>query len=217
MRNTTNTMIGLLGGTFDPIHHGHLHIAKRVYDHIHCDDMIFIPCSQPAHRAQPSTTKEDRMNMLTLALQDFPQFDVDPCEMQREGPSLWIDTLKHLNSSNPQTHYCMIVGADAFNSMNTWHDWQHFFDYCHLIVVNRPHHPLSNQPWQKQLLLERGTDNKDDLKKSHHGHIYCLSIDPMDVSATSIRDRLNENIDIDIHCIPPQVYEYIVSNNLYGS
>ena len=131
--------IGLLGGTFDPIHNGHLAIAAAEQQQQQLDQVQFIPCPTPPHRQTPSASIEHRINMIKLAIADQPQFQLNELELQRSGPSYTIDTLIALAKPNQCLYF--IMGADNYLKFEQWHRWQEIPQYCQLLVYNRPGYP----------------------------------------------------------------------------
>lgn len=131
-------MIGLLGGTFDPVHHGHLRIALEAKEALGLTEVRFIPCRQPPHRGDASATAQQRLDLLRLACGDMPGFAVDTRELERPGPSYMVDTLASLRAERGDEPLCLILGWDAFLGLPGWHRWQNLLDYAHLAVVQRP-------------------------------------------------------------------------------
>ena len=134
--------IGLLGGTFDPIHLGHLHLAQTLLTTLDFQAIHFIPCYQPVHRTTPQASALDRMKMVELAIQAQPGLIADPTEIKRQGPSYMIDTLKTLRAQFPSTPLALIFSSESFEHFFTWKDWQDFLKLCHIVVANRQHLPL---------------------------------------------------------------------------
>jgi len=204
--------IGILGGTFDPIHNSHLYIAETVLQKLELDQIQFIPCPTPPHRTLPNTSVEDRVAMVKLAIQQNPKFQLNLLELNRTGPSYTIDTLKQL--FNPASRLYFILGMDSFNFFEQWHDWQEIIDYCHLIVVHRPNYKVDDYSPLHNWYLAHSTSDIQELKHTPHGLIYTLMIPGQETSATQIRENLTEEKSID-HIVPPAVAEYIAEHRLY--
>ncbi len=207
-------LIGLLGGTFDPVHNGHLHVAKSVLNLLPLDEIRLLPCYQPVHRAQPQASPEDRLAMLKLACDDLPKITVDEHEIKRAGPSYMIDTLRELKSENSHSHYCLILGQDAFSGFHLWQKWQTILDYCHLIIVTRPHSSNEYTDPLKTLIIDHRTDQIIDLTQDSSGKIVFCSIPALDVSATQLRLQLSKK-NCDTTIIPAKVCKYIEEHHLY--
>ena len=138
---TINKPLGILGGTFDPVHFGHLRMALDIYQHCDLQEVRLIPCKQPVYTSQKNDTQANsqaRLAMLRLAIADTPGLTVDERELQRETPSYTIDTLLSLRAALPQTPLCFIMGSDTLATLDTWHRWQEILDIAHLIVISRP-------------------------------------------------------------------------------
>lgn len=184
-------MIGILGGTFDPIHCGHLHIAHELLQQRVLDNIIIVPAGQPSHRKPPIATPEQRLAMAKLAIADEEKIEIDDCEIKRLGPSYTIDTLHYFKKKYADKSLALIMGADAFAHFTQWHAWEDILTLCKIIVVNRP-----------------GSENTLNLKRKNIQH---LTIPPMNISATAIRaGELSENI------LPEKVFEYIKKERLYN-
>lgn len=208
--------IGILGGTFDPIHEGHLAIAHEVHHALQLDYIMFIPCFSPPHREKPIASPTDRLAMLTLAIKNYPQFQLNPLEMQRKGMSYSIDTLLQLRQEMPQQSLCFILGADAFSQFNQWHEWERICDLVHLIVVTRPKVVLPQAEWLNTLLLQRKIEDTRELQTAPAGKIYFQPIQPIAVSATQIRQDIASGKKKGAG-LTPEVENYIVERGVYCS
>jgi nicotinate-nucleotide adenylyltransferase len=159
-------LIGLLGGTFNPIHFGHLRMAQELADALKLSEVRFIPSANPPHKSPPEVSAEHRAKMAQLAITDNPLFKLDSRELERTGASYTIDTLISLQEELGGTAaLCLIMGSDAFTHLNTWHRWQALTDYCHIILVQRP--SSVTQPKLAEeltaLLHDHYTENISDL------------------------------------------------------
>jgi len=185
-------LIGVLGGTFNPIHFGHLRLAQELTDALNLKEVRFIPAANPPHKDAPSVSAFHRAEMVKLAIADNPSFKLDERELQREGASYTIDTLISLRSKiGPEVALCLIMGSDAFTRLNTWHRWQEILDYCHIILVQRPPITVTNQPPlanELTLLLQNHyTENVSDLSDQNAGFIHMQTITALSISSTAIR------------------------------
>lgn len=210
-------IIGLFGGTFNPIHNGHIALAQSVADTLHCSQIRFIPAAIPPHKAIPAVTAQHRANMVQLAIADHPGFILDTCELDRQGASYTIETLHLLRHRLPDLSLCLIMGQDSYLKLPTWHRWQELLDYSHLLVVHRAEAETTLQ------LHAAHADKLVDIAQSAsrfaaqtHGLISYLPLTPPDVSSTHIRAALGQG-DTVIEAIPEKVLYYIKENHLYQS
>lgn len=206
--------IGLLGGTFDPVHQGHIQIAHEILQAYHLAEVRFIPCWQPVHRSAPIATPEQRLAMLSYALKNEPALKLDDCEIKRKGLSYTIDTIEFLRQQFPSAPLCLIIGADAWHGFPEWHRYQDILRLAHVIIATRPNHELSRSGKSADLLQQYQTENKSVLQASLAGNIFVHSLTAIDISATAIRDQLAKGqhpLDL-----PNAVHEYIVKQHLYS-
>lgn len=215
-------LVGILGGTFNPIHYGHLRMAQELADALSLDEIRFIPSAQPPHKDDVTVSAEHRAAMVELAIADNPLFTLDRCELERsdsnpEAASFTIDTLIDLSESlGGDAALCLIMGSDAFVKLNTWHRWEKLLDYAHIILVQRP----STQPQEKlpaeleTLLHNHYTELHDDLMHENAGFITMRPITAQDISATHIRNLLRHEKSVR-YLLPIEVIEYIEQNILY--
>lgn len=216
------SVVGLLGGTFDPVHYGHLHAADAVRRALHLAEVRLFPAGDPPHRAAPVATAAHRLAMLELALPEFPGLTLDAREIARPGKSYTVVTLAELRAEAPQRALALILGADAFLGLPTWHRWREVFDLAHIVVVERPDAPLPATPpapladeWAR-----RRVDAAEMLESAPAGAIYTLAIPPLPISATAIRRALAagpRGIEAVRAMVPPAVLAYIDRNQLYRS
>jgi nicotinate-nucleotide adenylyltransferase len=208
-------LIGVFGGTFNPIHHGHLRIAQEIAETLRLSQVKFIPSANPPHKTQPQVSAQQRAAMVELAIQDNPLFSLDMRELERTGPSYTIDTLKSLRSEHPHDTFCLMIGADAFAHFDQWHDWQSILNYCHLILVPRPDaHHLILSPALSTLLKQHATSVLDQLTLQPHGCIIEQEVTALDISSSQIRTVIGQRKN-PIYLTPPQVAEYLQQHRLY--
>jgi nicotinate-nucleotide adenylyltransferase len=182
-------MIGIYGGTFDPIHYGHLRTALDVKEAVGLDEVRFIPCQIPPHRGTPGATPEQRLAMLRAALTDAePGFRIDTRELERAGPSYMVDTLGSIRADiGPAAPLCLIVGLDAFLGLHRWHRWRQLFELAHILVMRRPG-PAPDLPDELRAELDdRATATPEPLRHSPAGLIHFVPVTQIDISATQIR------------------------------
>lgn len=206
--------IGLLGGTFDPIHYGHLRPARTAMQALGLDCVRVIPAFQPPHRALPIASPAHRLQMARLACAEFPGFVPDDCELRRGGPSYTVDTLTSLRAEyGNDASLCWLVGADAFAAMDSWRDAKHLFDLAHFIVLARPGGvTLAPPDW----LRARLTADAAAIQTRPHGSVLALAVAPEDISASAIRARLARGESV-TGLLPEAVSRYLHAHHLYES
>jgi nicotinate-nucleotide adenylyltransferase len=207
--------IAILGGTFDPIHNGHLYLANAVAQKFNFNKTKFIPCHTPPHRKKPIASTEQRIAMLEIAIKGNQFFELDDLEIKKGGVSYTIETLKLLREQLPDTPLCLIMGDDEFQSFVTWQKWDEILNYCHLIVVKRlagKEEPLL--PELTSLLAEKQTSDNNDLAKNLAGKIIQVEINALPISATKIRGLIKKGKSI-TGLVPTAVEKYIAEQGLY--
>ena len=181
-------MIGILGGTFDPVHYGHLKPAMDVKQALGMEQVRFLPNRLPPHRQSPWLSVEQRRKLLQIAIDPLPGFVMDTRELDRPGKSFMVDTLISLREDFPQTSLCLILGMDAFAGLPQWHQWQKILDLCHLVVTERPGFSWPTNP-EFQVLEASLVTDPEALKKADAGGILLQSASQLDVSSSDIRQR----------------------------
>lgn len=206
--------IGILGGTFDPIHIGHLRSAIEVLEGCELDEVRLIPGAVPPHRATPDVSAQQRLAMVQLAVQGIAGLSVDDRELGRDGPSWTIDTLLSLRAElAPQDRLYFILGQDAFAGLHLWHRWQEVFLHCHLLVLQRPHQPVELPEQIQALVQQRGVATAQAMQQPV-GQIALIEQTPMPVSATAIRQLRAAGRRIEF-LVPHGVANYIDCHGLY--
>lgn len=206
-------MIGIYGGTFDPVHYGHLRTALEIKALFQLAEVRLIPCARPPHRGDPLTSAEQRLTMLALALENQPGLVVDDCELKRSGPSYTVDTLAGLRAQFKRTPLLLFMGADAFAGLSTWHQWRRLFDYAHIVVMTRPGYRLPADI--KQYGDSWVTDSRQ-LSNALAGKLFFQTVTQLDISATAIRAMIANGQDPRF-LLPDKVLTYIQQNKLYTS
>ena len=210
-------LIGVLGGTFDPIHRGHAQLARDAVSALALDEVRCVPAGNPPHRSAPIAGAADRLAMAQLAFADQPGVVIDDAEIRQPGPSWTILTLERLRTALPDAALVLIVGADAFLGLPTWHRWQDLIARAHLAVANRPGSNLDvavmPQPLRNLFEAHRTTDITE-LHRSAAGCIVSFTMTPCAVSATQIRSAVRQGQPIaDLVATP--VENYIRHHHLY--
>jgi len=212
--------IGLMGGTFDPVHYGHLRAADDVRAALGLAEVRLVPAGDPPHRAAPAASAEQRLAMLDLAVAEFPGLVVDPREIAREGKSYTVLTLEELRAEAPARPLVLIVGMDAFAGFPTWHRWREVFGLAHVVVVTRPG-ANADETIDGDLRDEwhaRATADASKLESTPAGTIFVQSIRPQPISSTVIRRALSHGhagVAEVRGLLPPAVLAYIDRNQLY--
>ena len=207
--------IGILGGTFDPIHLGHLHLASSILSSLDFQAIHLVPCHIPVHRSPPIASAKDRLEMVKLAVADDKGLLADDIEIKRQGPSYMIDTLKSLKTQFAKTPLTLILSNDAFRHFLTWKDWQDFLTIGHIVVANRPNYHFEDNPNLMAFVNKHLTESYQALHSRLSGAIMLTQIDPSPLSATDIREQLATTAQPD-QFVKPAVWHYIQKHNLYG-
>ena len=180
--------IGIFGGTFDPIHYGHLRTAFEMLQALQFDEVRFIPCGDPPHRGTTFADAELRLRMVAAAIEGQRGFVSDDRELRREGPSYSIDTLEGLRSEYPDRSLGLIVGMDAFLGLVNWHRWDELLDIAHIIVAHRPGWKAPDIGPLGDLISEFGTHRVEDLHDATAGRIHIHAVTQLEIASTEIRD-----------------------------
>ncbi|MVW76797.1 nicotinate-nucleotide adenylyltransferase [Pseudomonas xionganensis] len=206
--------IGILGGTFDPVHIGHLRGALEVAEFMALDELRLIPSARPPHRAVPQVAAADRLAMVELAVVGEPLLRVDDRELKREKPSYSIDTLESLRAElAADDQLFLLLGWDAFCGLPSWHRWQALLEHCHILVLQRPDADSEAPEALRNLLAARS--NNDPLSlQGPGGQISFIWQTPLAVSATQIRSLLASGKSVR-YLLPDTVLTYIHAHGLY--
>lgn len=208
-------MIGVLGGTFDPIHCGHLRVALDVQRALALDEVRLLPLNQAVHRPQPIASPEQRMAMIRAAIAGEPQLVVDDRELRRGGQSYTVETLESLRAElGPTRPIGLLIGADAFNAFLDWHRPMEILSLAHLIVMQRPRAEMPRNPILRDELQVRSCASVEDLRAEPAGRIWMESVTQLDISATGIRRLCQQGASL--CCLTPvSVADYIRRHHLY--
>ena len=203
-------MIGIFGGTFDPVHYGHIKPALSIKAALHLRQLRFIPNRLPPHRAEPWLSADQRLQLLHMALSGYPDVVIDERELERQGPSYMVDTLASLKQEFSDEPLCLIIGMDAFLGIASWYRWRSLFDYCHLVVINRPGFDASSiergfDAADYDFLKQRLCSDTDALMAQDSGQILLQSVPQLEISSTMIRDNLADE-ELIAQWMPDQVY-----------
>ncbi len=179
--------IGIFGGTFDPIHYGHLRTAFELLQELRLGELRFMPAGSPPHREAPVAEAELRLAMVKAATEGQHGFIVDDREIRREGPSYSVDTLATLRSEYPDRSLCLIVGMDAFLGLPKWYQWREILQLAHVVVAHRPGWRAPSMGPLGELLVDRGTGRIGDLHEARGGFIYIHAVTQLEISSTEVR------------------------------
>lgn len=208
-------LIGILGGTFDPIHNGHIRLALEAQEQLNLDQVRLIPVNIPPHRSNPIATTNQRIEMIELAIASETKLYLDKREIESATVSYSINTLKSLREQFTDDVLLLILGRDAFNKIDQWKDWQDLLDYGHIIVANRPNEISNNITGELQDWIEKyQTSNIELIKNNLHGNIYFIPIPMLDISSSMIRQNLIEKKSVEDY-LPEKINTYIKNNKLY--
>lgn len=208
--------IGIFGGTFDPIHHGHLRLAEEAREALSLEQIVLIPSGQPPHRDAPQTPANHRLAMARLAAAGNPSLSVDPAEVESATPSYSVLTLERLRAQfGPARPLVLLLGADAFAGLASWYRWRELFALAHIAIANRPGHGM--QAHSAPLAAEcdpRLATRAEDLRNAPAGRILPFEMTPLAISASLIRARLAAGQSAR-YLLPDSVLDYIRSRHLY--
>lgn len=208
--------IGILGGTFDPVHNGHIRMAIECYERLGLEEVRLIPLHAPPHRHEPAASPEQRYKMLELATENLEGLTVDDCELNKGGISYTIDTVHMIRKKFNGTSLCLLMGADAFNSMHTWYQWKDLLNVVHIVIAERPGNVTKpDNPELQDLLVSRHTGNLSDLYDSPCGMIFEIVMPLLDISSTRIRNIFVSKKNPAM-LLPGNVIEYIIANHIYS-
>ncbi len=206
-------MIGVYGGTFNPVHFGHLRSALEVKEIFKLNEIRLIPCRFPPHRDLPEVSAETRFQLLKRAVDQIPGMVVDRRELDRDGPSYMVDTLKSLRDEPFNGPILLFIGSDAFADLNTWYRWQQLFDFAHVVVMTRPGYQL---PDLDRFLMKRRVFSQHHLEALDAGCLFFQKVTRLEISSTAIRALLGAGRDPRF-LLPDTAISYIKQHKLYQS
>ena len=179
--------IGIFGGTFDPIHYGHLRPALEILDALRLDCMYFIPAGRPPHRGAPVASAELRLAMVKAAVREEPRFQVDERELRRAGPSYMVDTLTDLRREFPRDALLLVLGADAFLGLPAWHRWREIFDLAHVVAAHRPGWTLDAGGELADVMRARLAKDARASLSVPAGAVLLQQVTQLEISSTQLR------------------------------
>jgi len=211
----THQAIGILGGTFDPIHHGHLRLALELHESLALSNVHIIPCYRPVHRKMPVASPKQRLEMVKCAIQNESTLVADDREIRRKNPSYMIDTLLEMREEMPNTPLCLLLGIDAFLGFPSWHRWKDILQNAHLIIAHRPQYQLPDAGVIADILNERMRDNHAYIHEHQAGGIFLRPITQLEISASEIRKQFAMGRN-PRYLLPDRVYDYIKQQGTYS-
>lgn len=204
-------VVGLYGGTFDPVHLGHIHAACSVREALGLTEVRLVLAARPGHRGQPGSAVEHRWNMLQLACAEAEGLVADDSEVRRSGASYTVATVETLRQRHPAAAVCWILGQDAFATLPSWHRWEELLDFCNLIVIDRPG-DQRDEPAEVRRLCDQ--HERASLDRFRIGQIVRLDLPMQEVSASEIRRRIAAGESVE-HLLAAPIYTYITNHGLY--
>lgn len=210
--------LGVFGGTFDPVHYGHLRLAEEAADRLGLARVRWLPAGQPPHRDGPQAVAADRLAMVRLAVDDNPRFEVDAAEVEAAAPSYTVVTLERLRALHGAARpLVLLLGTDAFSALPTWHRWSELLALAHVAVAHRagaPPHPDQLPAELVREFVARHSDDPGVLRETPAGRVLVFPMTPLAISATDIRGKRAAGQSVR-YLLPPAVLDYIDRNGLY--
>lgn len=207
--------MGIFGGTFDPIHYGHLRPAFELMEALRLPEVRFMPAGTPPHRERPVASAEARLAMVRSAIEGQPGFVVDDRELHRDGPSYSRDTLLDLRAEYPTRSICLIVGMDAFLGLPKWYHWREILQLAHVVVAHRPGWRVPDLGPLSELLIDLGTGRAGDLHDTRAGRIYIHAVTQLEISSTAVRELIANGGDPRF-LMPDGVRDTIIKTGCYA-
>jgi nicotinate-nucleotide adenylyltransferase len=207
--------IGLFGGTFDPIHYGHLRTAFELWQLLGLEQVRFLPTGNPPHRESSLAPAELRLQMVRAAIAGQSSFVADDREMRRSGMSYTVDTLLDLRREYPDRSLCLLLGMDAFLGVPHWHRWREIFDLAHVVVAHRPGWKAPITGPLGEVMVDRGTGSIRELHLRSAGRIFVHAVTQLEISSTDLRALILGQRDLR-YLVPDAVRDLIVSSGCYA-
>jgi len=207
--------IGIFGGTFDPVHYGHLRAALEAMEMLQLQDFRLLPAGTPPHRTNTFASAEHRLAMLKLALSRYPELQVDDREVRREGSSFMVETLGEIRREAGDAPILMMIGQDAANDLDQWHEWHRLFDLTHLVIMHRPESKHNYSGALFEQMQPRMVNNPGPLQNSAGGLILPLEVTQLAISSTGIRRQIRAGLSPRF-LLPDPVIDYIFEHGLYA-
>jgi nicotinate-nucleotide adenylyltransferase len=208
--------IAIFGGTFDPVHYGHLRAAIEAMEMLQLQDFRLLPAGTPPHRTNTFASADHRLAMLKLALSRYPELQMDDREVRREGSSFMVDTLGEIRREAGDAPILTMIGQDAANDLDQWHEWHRLFDLTHLVIMRRPESKHNYSGALLAQMQQRLVNNPGRLQDSAAGLILPLEVTQLAISSTGIRRQIRAGLSPRF-LLPDPVIDYIFEHGLYRS
>jgi len=215
MTGGSRRCVGIFGGTFDPIHYGHLRTALEIRERLLLDHVRFIPCNDPPTPKQPLLDAATRLRIVAAAIATEPGFVADDRELARGGISYTADTLQDLRAEFTRTPMALLMGMDAFVGMPSWRDWRSFLDYAHIIVAHRPGWVAPRDGVLGELIAARGVESPRRLHEELRGNVFVAEVTQLEISSTALRRSISEGVDPKF-LVPPAVRSIVLEMECYA-
>lgn len=207
--------IAIFGGTFDPIHQGHVQTSLSIQSNFNFDSYYFLPCKIPVLKSAAYANNQQRIDMIELVIKNHPEFKVDLREIKRDSPSYMVETLTSFREENKEASLTLILGYDAFLTLPQWHHWKEIIKLSNLLIINRNQFSSVSMPEEiKELLMHHTTELKTDILSKKAGFIYLYDAGNYEISSTHIREALKKNKQMSEQ-VPEEVAQYIKQWALY--
>lgn len=207
--------IAIFGGTFDPIHNGHLQTSVTIQNYFNFNHYLFLPCKIPAIKPAALANNQQRIHMIELALKDHTDFSLDLREIERDTPSYMVETLESFRLEYPKASITLVIGYDAFISLPRWHQWQKIISLANLLVINRDEFAQQELPEvMHEFLQKHQVTEKELIKTNRCGQVYLFDAGNYPISSTAAREALKRKKDVQ-DILPNEVYNYIKLQELY--
>ncbi len=214
MSEQTKPIHIILGGTFDPLHFGHLRMAQEMLNQFPRAKVALMPAAYPPHRAQPGASPEQRIEMLQLVLSDVPQIQIDSRELEREAPSYSVVTLQEIRREIGDDCLIFLMGTDAFSKLDQWYQWRSLLDLTNILVIGRPSSGLPAEGTVAELYQQKAVENIKQLAEHAHGRVGFYQMPQLDISSTYIRGQIKCGKSPRF-LLPSVILNYINLNHLY--
>jgi nicotinate-nucleotide adenylyltransferase len=207
--------IGVMGGTFDPIHYGHLRTALELRERLRLDHVRFIPCNDPPTSKRPLLDAATRLRIVRAAIESEPDFVADSREIDRGGVSYTADTLMSLRADFTDRPLALIMGMDAFLSLPEWRNWTTLVDYAHIVVAHRPGWKAPRDGVLGKLVADRAADSVGTLHEELSGRVYIAEVTQLEISSTALRSSISLGVDPK-YLVPPAVRSIVLEMECYA-
>jgi nicotinate-nucleotide adenylyltransferase len=207
--------IGIFGGTFDPVHYGHLRTAFELWQLLRLAEVRFLPSGNPPHREQPLASADLRLRMVRAAVAGEPAFTVDDREIRRSGVSYSVDTLAELRAEYPRRSLCLLLGMDAFLGLPHWHRWRELLELAHVVVAHRPGWKAPTLGPLGEVMVDRGTGSIRELHERTAGRVYVHAVTQLEISSTELRQLIIAGQD-PRYLVPDDVRRMLLDSECYS-